>query len=122
MRRLSLVPLTVALVLALATPALAAPKSGCPNEASGWQAMSPSDAAEMFFPHLWPGPFPTVAALEADIRANYDQDGDDSVCIKLQWGEALNPNSHWYRIGIEGPLAEPVWVMLVTGNNANGGS
>ena len=82
--------------------------------------MSPAEAAELFFPHLWPNPFlPTQEALEADIDANFDRNGDDEVCIRIGWGDTLNPNSHWSRVGLEGPLGEPVYSMWVNDNTAN---
>lgn len=112
--------LVLGAVLLLAAPAgvVAAPKSGCPAAASGWFLSSPTAAAADFFVHLIPGQFATADAFAEAIDAGVDKNGDDQICVKLSWGDNLNPNSHWYRLGLE-LLGEPVHVMTVLDNNAN---
>jgi hypothetical protein len=119
MRRVFLSPVVAVILLAMPAAVLAAPKDGCPAGAQGWQAMSVADAAALIHPHLFPGAFPTVDALVADIESRSDaKRPDDVVCVKEQWGEALNPNSHWYRVGVA-VLGEPTHAFHVKDNTAN---
>ena len=119
MRRALVSTLVAAVLLALPATALAAPKDGCAAAASGWQAISVAQAAEDFFPHLLPGQFASAEEFAEILDAIYDRNGDDLACIKLMWGFELNPNSHWYRVGFEIGLDEPVHVLLIIDNTAN---
>ena len=118
MRRALASTLVAAVLLALPATALAAPKDGCAAAASGWHALSVAQAAEDFFPHLLPGQFESAEEFAETLDA-YDRDGDDLACVKLMWGAELNPNSHWYRVGFEIGLDEPVHVLLLIDNTAN---
>lgn len=103
----------------LATSAFAAPKTGCPN-GHGFTAnpVSISAAADEIFPVLLdPSAFPGgTADLAADL-AGYDRNGDGYVCLKWMWGDALNPNSHWYRVGMD-ILGSPTEQVLSYDNNS----
>lgn len=106
-------------LLAAPGATLAAPKAGCAT-AGGFELKTVQDAAALIFPHLLPGQFATQAALAAAIDAAYDDKRPDNmVCVKTLWGEHLNPNSHWYRVGVE-LLGEPTHLFLVEDNRANG--
>ena len=107
-------------MVALLVPAsvLAADKGGCPATTAGWEISTPEEAASDFFPHLLPGAFATAAEFADVIDANDNRDGDAWVCIRLSWGFDLNPKSHWYRLGIAGPLNEPVHALHVIDNSA----
>lgn len=118
MRRVSISLVLAAALVAMPMTVLAAPKSGCPNASSGWQRVSPTQAATLFFSHLLPGQFTNIADFAAEIDAIFDKDGDDWVCIRLAWGYDLNPNAHWYRVGLE-VLGEPVHTMSVKDTTAN---
>ena len=119
MFRLLTSALAILALLGVPTAALAAPKDGCPADASGWYATSPLDAATDFFPHLLPGQFADVAEFAAVIDAGVDFNGDDIICAKPYWGWDLNPNSHWYRVGFESGLGEPVHGLTMLDNHAN---
>jgi len=120
MLRLLTSALAMVALLGVPTAVLAAPKDGCPAEASGWYATSPLDAATDFFPHLLPGgPWATPEAFAADIDALVDFNGDDIICAKPYWGWDLNPNSHWYRVGFDLGLGEPVHGLTMLDNHAN---
>ena len=107
MRRVVSLLLAAALAVFAALPAAAAPPP-CP---ASWQWATAERAATDFFPHLLPGPFASVADFETVLIA--DVGDDDGLCIKLMWGYNLNPNSHWYQLGLNSPLGEPVHLMLV---------
>lgn len=120
MRRTLVSLLLAAAVLGVPASALAAPKAGCAAEASGWYLTTPWEAATDFFPHLLPGgPWATVEAFAADIDAFVDANGDDVICAKPYWGWDLNEHSHWYRVGFELGLDEPVHGLTMLDNNAN---
>jgi hypothetical protein len=107
MRRAVSLVLAAALTAFVALPVAAAPPP-CP---AAWQWATAQQAAAGFFPHLLPGQFASVADFEAVLID--DVGDDDGLCIKLMWGYALNPNSHWYQLGVSSPLGEPVHLMLV---------
>jgi hypothetical protein len=103
------IPLVLAALLAAfgALPAAAAAPP-CP---ASWQWATAEQAAAGFFPHLLPGQFATVAEFESVLIA--DVGDDDGLCMKLMWGWDLNPKSHWYQLGVNSPLNEPVHLMLI---------
>jgi hypothetical protein len=118
MRRIAFSALVALCLVALPASATAAPKAGCAAEASGWSLTSPSAAAEAFFPHLLPGFFADPAEFAA-LLDTVDRNGDDLVCTKLSWGYELNPNAHWYRVGFELGLDEPLHLLTTLDNNGN---
>jgi hypothetical protein len=107
------------LLVAMAAPVAAAPKSGCPATASGWAETSVGAATDRIWPGLLdPSAFPGGPSdLEAVIAAE-DRNDDGDVCLLVMWGEALNPRSHWYRVGIE-ILGSPTEQFFVHDNTAN---
>lgn len=107
------------LLLIGATPAAAAPKSGCSAEASLWELASVEEATDIIWPALLdPAAFGSKTGLQGFIAA-YDRDGDGDICLLTMWGEALNPNSHWYLVGVE-ILGSPTQQFFVRENTANG--
>jgi hypothetical protein len=118
MRRITLALACAALVsVCIAGSVLAAPKSGCPA-GEGWGEWTVEAAADRIWPALVdPDAFPGgIADLEAAL-SGYDANADGSVCVKIMWGEDLNPNSHWYLFGIE-LLGSPIEQFLPRDNNA----
>jgi len=121
MRNLRLVWATLvalAAVVSISASASADPKAGCPV-GTGWSEMTVEEVAARTWPALLdPSPF----ADEADYRESFvrliDRDGDGSICLKIMWGEKLNPNSHWYGVGIE-LIGTPTEQFLGRDNTAN---
>jgi hypothetical protein len=106
-KRLTSLLLAALLTALAALPAAAAPPP-CP---ASWQWATAQQAAAAFFPHLLPGQFASVADFEAVL---IDDVGDnDGLCMKMMWGFELNPKSHWYQLGVNSPLGEPVHMMIV---------
>jgi len=105
-------------MLAMPAAVAAANSDGCPAAAGGWERVLTSVAAAEFFDHLLPGQFATAADFAAAIAASSDKDGDGWICRKLMWGDALNPQSHWYKLGWE-LLGEPTHVILTMDDRAN---
>jgi len=105
-----------ALLLLAAVPASAAQKTGCPV-GTGWAQTTVADAAATIWPALIdPSAFPGgIADLEAALDG-YDKNDDDELCVKTSGGEDLNPNSHWYRVGLE-LLGEPIQFFIPSDNN-----
>jgi hypothetical protein len=71
---------------------------------------------------IWPSlldqtAFPGGLAEFEGAVASYDRNADGSVCIKTMWGEALNPQSYWYQVGID-LLGTPVEQFLPRDNNS----
>jgi len=97
-------------LLTFASAPVAATPAAC---ATPWELSTVHDTAVDFFPHLLPGQFETAAELEAALGPLEDKDGDGDICVKQLWGYDLNPNSHWYHLGFEVGLNEPVHVLLV---------
>ena len=117
------VAVILAAAAALAAGASAAPKSGCPATQSGWSEVSVGYAAERIWPGIldtspWHDDFDTFLAFVA----TYDRNDDDDVCLLVMWGEDLNPNSHWYKVGMEllGSPTEQYFVHENTANAADG--
>jgi hypothetical protein len=122
MSRLRLVSAMVIAFGALAlltTSASAAPKSGCPA-AEGWSLWSVDQAADEIFPNLLRGLYPweIVEELAAVLDATYDKNGDDMMCVKTMWGDHLNPNSHYYIVGVD-LLGAPTIMYVPRDNTAN---
>jgi hypothetical protein len=88
----------------------APPHDGCSGAADQWQLQTPTDAANDFFEHLLPGQFQTPEAFAQAIDELVDKNSDDLVCTRVSKGFDLNPNSHWYQLGLE-ILGEPVHVL-----------
>jgi hypothetical protein len=99
-----------AMLTAFAAAPVAAAPAACPTS---WESATVHNTAVDFFPHLVPGQFATAAEFEVVISAMDDRDDDGVVCVKHAWGWALNPNSHWYRLGFELGLNEPVHLIMV---------
>jgi hypothetical protein len=121
MGRLSLLGV-VGILAALAASSVgsAAPKTNCANEASGWTKVTTAEATDRIWPALldtspWNG---DKDAFE-EVVESADKNGDGDVCLQVMWGEALNPNSHWYLVGIE-ILGSPTEQFFVHDNRANG--
>jgi hypothetical protein len=118
MRRISTALACAAIGSALlAGTAIAAPKEGCPA-GQGWDEWTVEAAAARIWPALldqsaFPG---GLDEFEGVVRG-YDRNGDGAVCIKTMWGEDLNPNSNWYRFGVE-MLGSPVEQFLPRDNNS----
>lgn len=108
MRRLVVITALLAALLAPATVS-AAQKDGCPASASDWELMTVTGFATLFFPHLLPGQWETLADFTAAI-ATYDGNGDGWICAKITTGEEYNPQSHW----------AGTWFAITRDNNANG--
>ena len=117
MRRIVVAGLLGAALAAIPATASAAQKTGCSDEASGWHLIDIATAAADFYPHLLPGSYASPADFAADIDAGVDKNDDDMVCLKLSWGYELNPNSHWYRLGFDLGLGEPVHLLTVLDNH-----
>ena len=90
--------LVVAGFLAVPGPALAEPKTGCPL-GSGWNEFTVEMAAEV----VWEGlidqsPWADLIDFQESAIRPYDRNGDGSMCLKIQWGDELNPNSPWFGV------------------------
>ena len=99
--------------------ASASPKAGCPV-GNGWQDTATVEAVAS---RIWPGLLDRSLWIdEQDFRESavrpYDRNGDGSICLKIMWGDDLNPNAHWYGVGID-LLGTPTEQFLVRDNTAN---
>lgn len=117
-RTVSAATVACAAALAMTAGAAAAPKQGCP--AGEWQELTLQKVADA----VWPTLLDTTPWTDADdfrdtAVAPIDKNGDGSICIKQQWGDALNPSSHYYRLGVE-LLGSPTVLTIARDNNANG--
>ena len=63
-------------------------------------------------------PYGSADALATELRS-YDRNGDGRLCLLTRWGADRNPNSHWYRVGVDSSLGEPATLFLAFDNNAN---
>lgn len=110
------------LVCAVATgvPAVTAhaSKPGCPAEASGARELTVEATADEIFEGLLEKPYVDVTELVAELRVN-DRNDDGRLCLLTRWGAHLNPNSNWYRIGVESDLEAPVTFFIAFDNNAS---
>jgi hypothetical protein len=119
LRLIVAVVLAVAMALSFTASASADPKFGCPA-AEDWGLWGVQEAAEEIFPNLLPGllPFETVEEVAEVIDAVYDNNDDGNICLKIIWGDDLNPNSHWYKVGVE-LLGSPTIMYILRDNTAN---
>lgn len=105
-------------LIAAAGGASADPKTGCPV-GSGWNEMTVEEVAARVWPALLDQ---SPWADEADFRESavrpYDRNGDGSICLKIHWGDQLNPNSHWYLVGVD-VLGTPTEQFLPRDNTSN---
>ena len=97
----------------------AAPHHGCSADASGWSEYGVEEAAEVIWDSVvnkdpFPGGVPDLAAALAGL----DNNGDGDLCLMRLWGDALNPRSHWYKLGIE-LYGMPVIANYLRDNTAN---
>jgi hypothetical protein len=107
-----------AAALALTAGASAAPKTGCP--AGEWQELTLQEVADAVWDTLLDNsPWIDKDDFRDSAVAPVDKNGDVSICIKQQWGDALNPNSHYYKLGKE-LLGSPTVLTIARDNNANG--
>ena len=60
-------------------------------------------------------------AFAAWLDGAYDGNDDGLMCVQTAWGEALNPNAKWYRVGIE-LIGSPTQTFTPQDNNSNGSS
>ena len=117
--RLVLVTAVALIALLSATAgASAAQKAGCPA-AEDWSLSGIDAAAAEIFPNLLPGyPWTTPEEFAEFLDATFDKNGDDMMCVKTMWGEGLNPNSHWYIVGVD-LLGAPTILYQLRDNTAN---
>lgn len=110
--------IALAALTSITASASAAPKTGCPV-GTGWNEMTVEEAAARTWPALLdPSPFADEAEYRESFVRPIDGDGDGSICLKIMWGDKLNPNSHWYRVGIE-LIGTPTEQFIGHDNNAN---
>lgn len=90
----------VTAVMSVAVVASAAPQKACPTN---WDHVTVEEAAEIIWPHLLdPDALGSEENLAGAISVVADQNDQDGwICLKVFWGEHLNPNSHWYKVGVE---------------------
>jgi hypothetical protein len=103
-------------VVVSASTASAAPKTGC-QAADKVSEVSVEDAAAT----IWAGLLNSSSWTdEADFRETAvrpeDRNGDGYVCLGIQGGEDLNPNAHWYRVGVE-LIGSPAELFIYTDNH-----
>lgn len=116
MKRLLVPALVVPMLLVVLTSStFAAEKYGCPT---GWDEMTLDETAAYIWPRLlaqdaFPG---GETELRDVLLAPINKNGDDSICLKVK--TFTNPNSHWYKVGIE-ILGSPTEFMNPIDNNAN---
>jgi len=110
--------IAVIVAVAFTTGAGAAQKTGCPS--GEWQELTVQQVAEAVWPTLLdPSPWSSLEDFRDTAVALDDANGDGSICIKQQWGDSLNPNSHWYLVGLD-VLGSPTVLTIPRDNNANG--
>lgn len=99
--RLRLAWATMIALTAVIVPAAGASadsKTGCPV-GTGWNEMTVEDVAARVWPALLDqSPWEDEADFRESAVRPYDRNGDGWICLKIQWGEELNPNSHWYGV------------------------
>jgi hypothetical protein len=110
--------IVVAALMSATASASAAPKNGCPV-GEGWDIAEIDAAAIEIFPNLLPGhPWQTADELAEFLDATYDRNDDDLICVKTMWGDDLNPNAHWYKVGVD-LLGAPTVMYLPRDNTAS---
>ena len=110
--------IALAALISISASALAAPKTGCPV-GTGWNEMTVEGVAERVWPALLdPSPWVDEADFRESAVRPFDRNGDGSICLKIMWGEKLNPNSHWFGVGID-LLGTPTEQFLPRDNTAN---
>ncbi len=118
LRLLAGVVAALAAVGSLTVSASAAPKTGCPA-GQDWDEMTVEGVAATIWPGLIdPSPWTDQADFRVSAIEPEDRNGDGSLCLKIMWGEDLNPNAKWYRVGID-VLGTPTEVFLARDNTAN---
>lgn len=117
-RRLLLLALPIGLLLGSAGLVAGSPIGGCAAPPSAWARTTVSAAAAAIWPRLLDqSPYAGGESEFAGVIELYDRNGDGVICVKAMWGDALNPNSHWYRVGIE-VLGSPTQQFFVADNRA----
>jgi hypothetical protein len=94
----------------------AAPKAGCPAAISGWRELTVHETVEIVYAGLLDKENVDKDDLAARL-AGADRKGD-GLCLLTLWGDDVNENSHWYRVGMQ-VLGEGTKLFLVIDNNAN---
>ncbi len=119
LRLVSATLIALAAFMSVTASASSAPANGCPA-GEDWRIWEVEAAAAEIFPNLLPGlyPFESVDELGDFLDATYDRNGDDMICVKSIWGEDLNPNSHWYMVGVD-LLGAPTIMYIPRDNTAS---
>jgi hypothetical protein len=111
--------IALAAVISIGASASAAPKTGCSDGASDWQEWTVEAVGARIWPALLdPSPWVDQADFTESSVRPLDKNLDGNICFKIQWGTELNPNSHWYLVGIE-LLGSPTQQFLGRDNTAN---
>jgi hypothetical protein len=107
LRLLASAVLAGGLTLAGVAGVAAASHQGCSAAAATiWDSVVAKDA--------FPGGIPDLAAALAGL----DKNGDGDLCLLRIWGDDLNPNAHWYKVGLE-VYGMPVTANYLRDNTAN---
>jgi hypothetical protein len=119
LRLLASAVLAGGLTLAGVAGVAAASHQGCSAEASGWSEYGIEEAAATIWDSVvakdaFPGGIPDLAAALAGL----DKNGDGDLCLLRIWGDDLNPNAHWYKVGLE-VYGMPVTANYLRDNTAN---
>ena len=86
---------------------------------TGWNEMTVEEVAQRVWPALLDqSPWTDEADFRESAVRPIDANGDGSICLKIMWGEKLNPNSHWYGVGID-LIGTPTEQFIPRDNNAN---
>jgi len=110
--------IAVIVAVAFTTGAGAARKTECPS--GEWTEVTLQQAAEAIWPTLLdPSPWSDLEDFRDTALALDDTNGEGSICMKQMWGDSLNPNSHWYVVGVD-VLGSPTVLTLTRDNNGNG--
>jgi hypothetical protein len=102
--------------------ASAAQKESCPASPwKLWDIYGSEGVATYFWPYLFAEMygFANEAEFAQALDELYDKNGDDKVCGHERGGDALNPKSHWYAVGIE-ITGYPTHFISIKDNAANG--
>ena len=94
----------------------AAQKTGCQGTDKVAEVSVEEAAATIWAGLLNKSPWVDEADFpEREVRPE-DTNGDGNVCLVIQWGEDHNPNSKWYRVGIE-LIGSPTELFIHSDNN-----